>query len=123
MPAAPMVLKCNATPGGPFVFTLTVDLEGKWMRFGQNTGVQNHFHDRPLHHGLVRHAPRLRVGRAASCRQGLIDTTTGHDEHESDDALQMTDHGRRWIDANDDQFLLRKGKAEQSDFEAQPERW
>jgi hypothetical protein len=30
-----MVLKCNATPGGPFVFTLTVDLEGKWMRFGQ----------------------------------------------------------------------------------------
>jgi hypothetical protein len=32
--AAPMVLKCNAVPGGPFVFTLTVDLEGKWMRFG-----------------------------------------------------------------------------------------
>jgi hypothetical protein len=33
--AAPMVLKCNATPDGPFVYTLTVELEAKWMRFGQ----------------------------------------------------------------------------------------
>jgi hypothetical protein len=30
-----MVLKCNATPGGPIIQTLTIDLEGKWMRFGQ----------------------------------------------------------------------------------------
>jgi hypothetical protein len=64
---------------------------------------------------------RLRVRRLVA--KGLIDTTTGHDEHESYDALQMTDHGWRWIDANEDRFLLRKSKDEQRDFEAPPERW
>jgi hypothetical protein len=33
--AAPMVLKCNAVWDGPIFQTLTVDLEGKWMRFGE----------------------------------------------------------------------------------------
>jgi hypothetical protein len=32
--AAPMVLKCNATPNGPIIQTLTVDLEGRWMKWG-----------------------------------------------------------------------------------------
>src|ERR1700741_1197632 len=32
--AAPMVLKCNAVWDGPIIQTLTIDLEGKWMRFG-----------------------------------------------------------------------------------------
>jgi hypothetical protein len=30
-----MVLKCNAVWDGPIIQTLTVDLEGRWMRFGQ----------------------------------------------------------------------------------------
>jgi hypothetical protein len=32
--AAPMAIKCNAAEGGPFAQTLTVDLEGKSMKWG-----------------------------------------------------------------------------------------
>ena len=67
--------------------------------------------------GDVERAGLTAVGFSLGVRRlmvkGLVEATTAYDQGESYDALQMTDAGWRWIDVNEDRFLLRKAKVEE----------